>query len=229
MKAINLSNEAKRNAHVGIEPKNGNIATKTVHAGGKQHENVRLLKATINTVVDRLQAQYGEDLTDTILNSDAEVDIERVGMRLQRTKKVYIDAQGRIAHRLTFREAVFGVDGVEKEERKPQDLDANINVDAPVRWTGKLIPIDKAVKMFVFAQTHQLKHLDGLSYDFLYDMAKMLHEKRAMMLLGAGVKGVGPLVFSRGATPYRAFLSGRIDGEKYCLLLHLTNLELKQI
>lgn len=229
MKAINISNEAKRNAHVGIEPKNGTIATKTIHAGGKKHENVRLLKVSLTSLLDCLQSQYGDDLTDTILNSDAEVDMERVGMRLRRIKKVYIDQQGRIAHRLSFREVVFNVDGSEKEERRPEDLDANINVDAPVRWTGKLIPVDKAVKMFVFAATHQLRHVDGLTYDFLYDIAKMLHEKKCMMLLGAGVKGMGPLVFSRGATPYRAFLSGRVDSNKYCVLLHLTNLELKQI
>ncbi len=229
MKAINLSNEAKRNAHVGIQPMNGSIATKTVHAGGKQHENVRLLKVTLNTTPDALQAKYGEDLTDTIINSDAETDMERVGLRLQKTKKVYIDSDGRIAHRVSFREVVFNVDGTQKEERKPEDLDANINIDLPVRWTGKLIPTAKAVKMFVFAQTHQLKHVDGLTYDFLYEMAKTLYEKKAMMLLGGGLKGVGPLVLSRGATPYRAFLSGRIDGDKYCLLLHLTNLELKQI
>lgn len=229
MKAINISNETKRNAHVGIQPMNGTLPTKTIHAGGKQHENVRLLKVALTSVLENLQSQFGDDLTDTILNTDAEVDMERVGMRLQHTKKVYIDPQGRVAHRLIFREVLFNVDGTEKDERKPEDLDANINGETPVRWTGKLIPIEKAVKMFVFTSTHQLKHVNGLTYDFLYDMAKMLHEKKSMMLVGAGSKGVGPLVFARGATPYRAFLSGRVDGGKYCLLLHLTNLELKQI
>jgi hypothetical protein len=28
-------------------------------------------------------------------------------------------------------------------------------------------------------------------------------------------------------TPYRGFLEGRIDGENYILLLHLSNMELK--
>ena len=60
-------------------------------------------------------------------------------------------------------------------------------------------------------------------------MAKTLAEKDCMMLVGAGEKGIGPLVLSRGALPYRAFLEGRIDGQRYSLILHLTNLELKPI
>jgi len=34
-------------------------------------------------------------------------------------------------------------------------------------------------------------------------------------------------VFSQGGEPYRGFLEGRIDGDRYCLILHLTNLEVK--
>lgn len=229
MKAINISNEAKRNAHVGIQPMNGAMVTRTVHAGGKRHENVKFLKASVNTLLESLQNQYGEDLTDAILNSDVEVDMNRVGMRLRKTKKVYLAPDGSIAHRVSFREVVYNVDGSLKDERKPETLDANINAEFPVRWTGKLIPVSKAVRMFVFTHTHQLKHVDGLTYDFLYEMAKTLHDNKAVMLIGGGQKGVGPLVFSRGAIPYRAFLSGRVDGGKYCLLLHLTNLELKHI
>jgi len=37
------------------------------------------------------------------------------------------------------------------------------------------------------------------------------------------------LVFTDGGTQYRAFMEGRIHGEKYCLILHLSNLELKDI
>jgi hypothetical protein len=47
------------------------------------------------------------------------------------------------------------------------------------------------------------------------------------MLLGAGPKSNQPLILRRGASPYRGFLEGRTDGEKYCLILHLSNLELR--
>ena len=65
------------------------------------------------------------------------------------------------------------------------------------------------------------------TYDFLYEMAKELHESGSLMILGAGPKGRDPLIFRSRSTPYRGFLEGRIDGDKYILLLHLSNLELK--
>ncbi len=81
--------------------------------------------------------------------------------------------------------------------------------------------------MFVFSKKYQIKHINGLTYDFLFDMARQLAEKKAVMLVGGGSKGVAPLVLANGGTSYRAFLEGRVEGEKYCLILHLTNLELK--
>ena len=60
-------------------------------------------------------------------------------------------------------------------------------------------------------------------------MAKKLADAKSMMLMGAGAKGIEPLVMSNGGTPYRAFLEGRVDGDKYALILRLTNLELKEI
>jgi hypothetical protein len=47
------------------------------------------------------------------------------------------------------------------------------------------------------------------------------------MLVGAGPKSNLPLVFQRGGTPYRGFLEGRTQGERYMLALHLSNMELK--
>ena len=82
---------------------------------------------------------------------------------------------------------------------------------------------------FVFRNSYQLKHVDGLTYDFLYNMAKELEEKDAFLFLGAGDKSNAPLVLQRNGTAHRAFMEGRTDGESYMLILHLTNLELKSI
>jgi hypothetical protein len=72
-----------------------------------------------------------------------------------------------------------------------------------------------------------LLHVNGLTYDFLYGMAKELEARDSLMLLGAGPKSNQPLILRRGGSPYRGFLEGRTDGDKYCLLLHFSNLELK--
>ena len=97
----------------------------------------------------------------------------------------------------------------------------------PLRWTGKIFPKEQALRKFVFARTYQLRHVNGLTFDFLYEMAKKLHDSNSMMLLGGGEKGSAPLVMTNNGTPYRGFLEGRINGDSFCLLLHLTNLELK--
>ena len=88
---------------------------------------------------------------------------------------------------------------------------------------------DKAMRMFMFKRSYQVQHINGLTFDFLYDMAKKLAEADALMLVGGGAKGNEPLVMSNGGTPYRAFLEGRVNGESYALILRLTNLELKEI
>ena len=114
--------------------------------------------------------------------------------------------------------------------RLEQSTEANIAVDGlPLRWTGKLIPRQKALRMFMFKKSYQVQHVNGLTYDFLFDMAKKLAETDSMMLLGGGSKGVDPVVMANGGTSYRAFLEGRIDGDKYTLILRLTNMELKPI
>ncbi len=46
-------------------------------------------------------------------------------------------------------------------------------------------------------------------------------------LIGSGDKGVGPLIFQVNGKPFRGFLDGRVDGERYQLLLHLSDLEYK--
>ena len=53
--------------------------------------------------------------------------------------------------------------------------------------------------------------------------------KQAIMIIGAGLKGNEPLVFQDGGKAYRAFIEGRIKGNSYLLLIHLSNLELKAV
>lgn len=231
MRAINISNEKTRNAQVGFEVKKEKSDIRMVLENGSSFSNVRLLKSTLDTEAQLLTDSFGSssELARAIMREDPEIDMEKVGLRLSGVKKVFISEDGKVAYNINRQEVVYTPEGEEKDVRPFTDTEANINGDIPIRWTGKLIPKQKAVRMFVFARKYQVKHINGLTYDFLYDMARQLHEKNSLMLVGGGPKGVGPLVLSNGGTPYRAFLEGRIEGEKYCLVLHLTNLELKTI
>ena len=85
------------------------------------------------------------------------------------------------------------------------------------------------MRRFVFSSTLQLLHVNGLTFDFLATMARDLASTGELLVLGAGTRGQDPLVLQRGGRPYRGFLEGRVEGEAYLLLLHLSNLELKPL
>jgi hypothetical protein len=124
-------------------------------------------------------------------------------------------------------ETVHGPDGEVKGEREPEQREGNINLEKPLKWSKRLLPKKQFFNRFVFADTLQLSHVNGLTFDFLYDMARELEEKDAFLLLAAGEKSNQPLVLQRNGGAYRGLLEGRTDGDSYMLLLHLTSLELK--
>jgi hypothetical protein len=98
----------------------------------------------------------------------------------------------------------------------------------PIRWTGRKMPKSDVVRKFAFRRSMQLQHVDGVTFDFLFAMAKELADEDVMVLLGAGESGKDPIVLQMNGSPYRGFLEGRIDGDCYLLLLHLSNMELKK-
>ncbi|MCD8186703.1 MAG: hypothetical protein LUD68_09790 [Rikenellaceae bacterium] len=85
------------------------------------------------------------------------------------------------------------------------------------------------IRQFVFTRSYQIRHINGATFDFLYNMAQELDEKDALVLVGAGEKGNDPLLLFRGGQPYRAFLEGRVFHDRYVLILHLTDIELKTL
>ena len=236
MRKINLSNDSKRDAEVAFGTTFHRPSPVYKTADGKKSVNERRVRATMKTTDEALLAQYGDGLADALISSDPEVDMEQFGLKVEGLKKVYVvggDLQSptrKVAYGVSLNEHVFLADGTEKEVRPEQNTTANIALDGiPLRWTGKLIPRQKAMRMFMFKKSYQVQHVNGLTYDFLFDMAKKLADADAMMLVGGGQKGNEPLVMANGGTPYRAFLEGRVDGDKYALILRLTNMELKSI
>ena len=230
MRKINLSNDTKRDAEVAFGTTFHRESPVYKTDDGKKSVNERRVRATMRTTDEALLAQYGEGLVDALIAGDPEVDMEQFGLKVEGLKKVFVTPQQKVAYVVTLLEHVFLADGTEKEVRPEQTTTANIALDGlPLRWTGKLIPRQKAMRMFMFKKSYQVQHVNGLTYDFLFDMAKKLAEADSMMLVGGGPKGVEPLVMANGGTPYRAFLEGRVDGDKYALILRLTNMELKSI
>ena len=228
MRKFNISNAEKRDAEVAFEQKSTRTKTSYKTTEGSDTHSEKRLRSTIETEPETLLAQYNDNLANVLISDDPEIDKEKVGLKLVGLKKVYLTEGGKVAYGVTLTEHVFNPDGTEKEIRPESTTTGNIAVDGmPVRWTGKLMPKADAMRRFVFKKSYQLRHVNGLTFDFLQAMAKKLSDAGAMMLVGAGAKGIGPLVMQTGGTPYRAFLEGRTQGDSYALILRLTNLELK--
>ncbi len=227
--ALNISNAKNRDAVVAVEGIVGKREIRYIDAKGKPVSNRRVLKADTEHELPVLMKKQKklEKIGKMLVDGDPEVDMELTGMFLVDTSKVYVSQNG-IAHLVEEFELVYKPNG-ELRERRPREKAAqNMNSDIPVRWTGKFIKKEEAVKRFVFTNTKQVVHVNGLTFDFLFDMAKELHKKDALLLLRGGEKGDEPLVMYRGGRPYNAFLEGRVKENSYCLLLHLSNMELKR-
>lgn len=230
MGTINLTNSRQRDAIVNTRSVREPRKVRYVDEQGRQVVSARLLKCTLAHEAEALAAQAGglDALSQVLIDQDPDVDLEIFGQQIQETSRIYVTPDQSIVHRVQVFEIVRAPDGAVRERRPLQISEANTAVEgAPLRWTGKLMPRKSVYNRFVFSSKLQVTHVNGLTYDFLFGIAKELEEKDAMMLIGAGPKGTQPLVFVRGGSSYRGFLEGRTKGDHYCLLLHLTNLELK--
>jgi hypothetical protein len=161
------------------------------------------------------------------VKEDPEIDIEEFGMFLADTSRVYVSKKG-IVHLVEEEELLYNPDGTLRDKRPRKKEPQNINTDIPLKWTGKFIRKKEAVQRFVFTNKKQLMHVNGLTFDFLFEMAKTLHKKDSLLLIRGGEKGDQPVIMNRGGKAYNAFLEGRVKGESYCLILHLSNMELKR-
>jgi hypothetical protein len=191
-----------------------------------------LVKTTENTEYGKLLKAAGGDpeaLAKALVAGDPEIDLQKVGQRLGDAMRVYIRPDGTVLYAARILQVVIGPDGVEKSRADFIDVDANVGEELPpVAWTGKLVPLDEAVRKFAFTRKVLLRHINGLTFDFLYGIAKTLHDAGKLLLVGAGPKAA-PLIFSQNGTAYHGFLEGRVEGEAYKLVLHLTNIELKSV
>lgn len=231
MPNINISDDRGRDAVVKAESVRARAEIRYIGPKGQPVYSRRLLKSTVDTSYDALIEQHKDDeaFAAAMVKGDPEFDAEQVGQFLWGMSRVYVNPKEELVYRVTQTEVVRNIDGTVRDERPRRQLEANVDAEIPLTWTGTTIPKSEAVRRFIFQTKLQIVHVNGLTFDFLYDMAKQLHEANEMMVMGAGKHGKSPLVFRRGSTPYRAFLEGRVDGESYVLLLHLSNLEMKTL
>ncbi len=229
MPEINIANNSGRDAVVNLENLNIPLKVRWLDTQKRQVSSMRILKSTVDHDIESLSEQNEgiAGVADALIHGDPEVDMEIVGSYLRNTSRAYIDRSRNIVHKVTQWEIVRSPDGSERERRLRELPPQNVTGEIPLQWSGVMIKKEEAIRKFVFVNKMQLTHINGLTYDFLFTMAEELEKKNSLMLLGGGPKSNQPLVLRRGGAPYRGFLEGRVRGDRYCLLLHLSNLELR--
>ena len=226
---INISNPKNRDAVVALEALNPKREVRYTDEKGRPVSTRKLLKTDVLHDLPELliKRKKLDKLADALVKDDPEIDIESFGMFLTDMSRVYVTKKG-IIHLVEEIEIIYNADGTVRERRPRKKEPQNMNGEFPMRWTGKFIKKDEAAHRFVFTNKKQLVHINGLTFDFLYEMAKDLDERDSLLLVRGGEKGDEPLVMNRGGKPYNAFLEGRVRDDAYCLILHLSNMELKR-
>lgn len=229
MRGIHIANDKQRDAEVAFESQTVRSNVRTVLKNGKNKQNVRVLKSTVDMDEEALAKQFGswDEVAQALIDADPELNTEIIGKKLNHTRRLWVDNDDKIAYRVNLFRTVFNPDGSERERQDINKLPGNVNKEFPLKWTGRMFPRKDIIRRFVFTRSYQLRHINGATFDFLYAMAEELHQKDSLVMLGGGKKGNEPILLSRGGQPYRGFLEGRIQEDRYMLILHLTDIELK--
>ena len=225
---IRLRDGRGRDARIRMAPAQRSAKPRVETPDGRHVEAARFIKTPLPRTYDALHARCADDaeLAELLLEEDPEIDLEAAGRRTGPTDRVLLDPDGQMLYATGEIEVVCDRHGVEAERRLPADTPANVDGDLPLVWTGRMVPRAEAARRFGFSRNYQLRHVDGLTYEFLFVMAAELDAAGALMLVGAGPQGRDPIILERNGLPYRGFLEGRVDGDRYLLVLHLTHLEL---
>jgi len=229
---IKIEDENKRDAEITFKSIAEKNSVYLAIENGEKPINKKVIKSskefTLENLIGKVEPSEEDfnNFSDKLLNEDSEVDFELFGKFIDNTDRIYVDKKLNPVYSINLTEKVFDTEGNLKEERKPVYLNSNISGENTLRWTGKYIPKNKLYNKIVLSTKYQIKHINGLTFDFLYKISKKLQEKNSFMVLGGG-KGNEPLVFNDGGKPYRGFLEGKIQDDSYCLILHLSNQEFK--
>lgn len=229
MKLISIGDGHGKNAMVGIAPFYHKIEKKETDTAISH----RIIKSTLKTNISALEekAAHNDDLLyENLIHGDPEIDLQEEGRFAGKLHYIYANEKNELVSDVRFQEEIFYSDGSLRESRVYNSSEANIqNETLPIRWTGVTIPVYEAMRRYIFTHTYQLFHTNGLTYSFLFDMAKQLFEKKEMMFIGGGAGGSDPIVLMKGGKKYRGFMSGEIgySNTTYRLLIHLTDIDLE--
>jgi hypothetical protein len=170
------------------------------------------------------------NLFNELIKSDPDVDIEKAGKYVSFTTRITVDQK----YKPVYSYALYDVlkkPNEEIVERSHQKTLGNINSKIPLIISDKLYDPQKLVIQYIFRKHYYITHSDGVTYKFLFDIASKLAKNNKFAELESfnpQTKKREPLVLVDGGRKFpRAYVEGLVKGNSYCLILHLSDQELK--
>ncbi len=227
---IRLADHRGREATVLLVPRQKPPDVSYIDSSGSPVRFTRRIKATETTNYSALLSRYGDpdSLAQALIDGDPEIDVQTVGRDAGPCDRVHVGTDGQPLYSARRIEAIHDRNGNEIARHEPENIPSNLVPDAPPQWSGKLIPKMDAIRQYAFTRVYQIRHSNGLEFDFLFGLARYLEDCNSMVLVGSGPKGTGPLILERNGIPMKGFLEGKTKGDRYRLVLHLAAFELKR-
>jgi len=164
-----------------------------------------------------------------VKESDIDVNIELTGRFIKKTRRISVNEAFIPVYNFMMYDIVILPDGT-KKERLHQHTKGNIMDKIPVRISQELYDPKEIMLSYVFRRNLYITHNNGLTFKFLYDLAKKLSEMQKFARVDTydpKTKKRAPLALYDGGRKFpRAFLEGRVKEKGYCLILHLSDQEL---
>ena len=169
----------KRDAQIEVESPRKKEGHHWVDENGNAVRHSRLVKGTEKTTHQALLDALGSDdaISQALVDGDPEIDLGQVGRSLAHTSRVYLGPKGDVLYVARILKIVHSPDGQEKSREDFVDVEATVGEELPpIPWTGRLIAVDEVIRRFAFVRKLQLHHVNGLTFDFLYEIAETLEE-----------------------------------------------------
>ena len=228
LRKIRLADHRGRDATVLLVPIGESVKRRHQDMDGRPVHSVRRVRATGQTCADALFERYPDpdDLSRSLIDGDPELDMEMTGRVTGPCDRVHMDGDGQILYAPSVMEVRCGPDGMECERRPLAARPSNLVTPAPPIWSGLLLPRAEIIRQYALTRAYQVMHSNALEFDFLQGIAAYLDERYAMVQIGSGRRGIGPLILERNGPKYRGFLDGRVQGDAMQLVLYLAAFEL---
>jgi len=244
-KLIWITDPKKRDAQVAAETPPKTEPIKMVGPSGRPVESVKLIKGADNYQYDSILKKLGEPqkVAKALISGDPELDLNNIGRVVDEGRRVWTKLDGAVLYAVRILRRTTATTGEEVEAVDWSDIEASVREDKILQYSGKVsdktgadftkhpfYDPNEVLHKYVMGRAMRLVHVNGLTFDYLFELASTLEKANKLMFIGAGPKGTDPLIFQTNGSPYRGFLEGRTkDGRTFSLILHLTNLELKSV